>query len=137
MKVILMILLGLIAQFSFAQSDKSDVNKASMAPVINWDVDTTDLGDIDPGDIIEFDLGFTNVGKSDLVIEVVTACKCIEIDYPRSPIGPGQRGNIVVVFDSLGVESGRQRKTIDVISNTDPIVVEAFVKTNILPKNPK
>jgi hypothetical protein len=120
----------------FAQS-KALPTISGPAPIIKWDVDTTDLGDIDAGDIVEFDLGFTNVGQADLIIEVVTACKCIDIDYPRSPIPPGARGNIVIVFDSMGIKDGKHHKTIDVISNTNPILVETFMKTNILPKKPK
>lgn len=100
-------------------------------PVITFEVDTTDLGIIDSGDIIEFDINFTNTGTAPLDIEVVSACKCIDIDWPRESILPNQKGTITVVFDSLGIPKGKAFKTIDIISNTNPLVVEAFMKTVI------
>lgn len=68
---------------------------------------------------------FTNTGISDLIIEIVTACKCTDIEYPRQPIPPGGKGIIRAVFDSTTQPKGQLVKAIDVVSNTDPMLVEA------------
>jgi chondroitin AC lyase len=115
----------LVSSIVLGQAD----NTITKFPVIKFEVDTTDLGVIDSGDIIEFDINFINSGEADLNIEVVTACKCIDIDWPRDAIQPGKKGSIKVVFDSAGIPKGKAHKTIDIISNTNPIVVEAFMKT--------
>jgi len=35
---------------------------------------------------------FTNTGKADLIIEIVTSYKCTDITYPRQPIPSGGKG---------------------------------------------
>lgn len=68
---------------------------------------------------------FTNTGKSDLLIEIVTACKCTDIEYPRLPIPPGGKGIIRAIFDSTTQKKGLLVKALDIVSNTDPMLVEA------------
>lgn len=68
---------------------------------------------------------FTNTGDADLIIEVATACRCIDIEWPRQAIPPNGRGVIRVVFDSTRQKKGPLVKTVDVVSNTDPMLVEA------------
>lgn len=101
-------------------------------PVITFDVPFTDIGEINADDIVEFDIVFTNTGNKDLLIEVITACKCIDIDWPREYIKPNKKGSIKVVFDSRGLDKGDIKKTIDIIANTNPIVIEAFMQGTIL-----
>lgn len=70
---------------------------------------------------------FTNTGKANLQIDLVTACKCTELDWPRGVVPPGGTGEIYVLFDSTGFE-GEVLKVVDIIANTEPIVVEAKFK---------
>jgi hypothetical protein len=126
------IFLGLLwVMIWMVQGTQVNGQEKGVFPIIKFEVDTVDLGVIDSNDIVEFDIDFTNVGKTDLKIEVVSACKCIDIDWPYTPIKPGDRSKITVVFDSAGIAKGKILKTIDIISNTDPIVVEAKMKAII------
>ena len=68
---------------------------------------------------------FTNTGDADLVIEIVTACKCTSIDWPRLPVPPNGKGIIRAVFDSTTQPKGLLIKALDVIANTEPLLVEA------------
>lgn len=77
---------------------------------------------------------FENTGTNSLIIDLVTACKCTEISWPESPLAPGERGEIVAIFDSSGME-GKYNKTIDIIANTEPIVVEAKFSVEVLLKS--
>ncbi len=76
---------------------------------------------------------FTNTGTRDLLIEVVTACKCTDLLWTREPVPPGGSGAIQAVFHSETMELGPLEKIIDIIANTNPIVIEATFKANILP----
>ncbi len=59
---------------------------------------------------------FTNVGSEPVVIDrVVASCGCVAGDYPRTPVVPGGRGEIVVVFEPAGYR-GRVVKSIAVVS---------------------
>ena len=93
-------------------------------PVITFVEDIKDIGEMKEGEIKEVVYEFVNSGTSDLIIELVTACKCTEIKWPTQPIAPGDRGTIIANFDSKGMD-GPYTKTLDIIANTDPIVVEA------------
>ena len=101
-------------------------------PVISFDKEVLDIGKLTKGESHTLFFNFTNTGNQDLIIDLVTACQCTELDWQRSPIVPGQKSEIKVVFDSSTVDIGETIKTIDIIANTDPIVVEAKFKVNIL-----
>ena len=100
-------------------------------PIILFEKGMIDLGTIKSGDTRELVYRFTNTGTADLRIDLATACKCTEINWPTEPIPPGGEGKIVAVFDSEGME-GFYEKTIDIIANTEPIVVEAKFTVEIL-----
>jgi len=59
----------------------------------------------------------------------------MSLNWPRGKIPPGERGVVLVTFDSSSQKLGQLEKVIDVIANTDPIVVEAFFDVEILYKN--
>ncbi len=102
-------------------------------PIMIFDKKLYDLGTIKEGETKSAILGFTNTGNADLVIELATACTCTELDWPALPIKPGARGEIKITYDSKG-KKGLQEVTVDVLANTDPIVVEAFFKIMVKPK---
>ena len=96
-----------------------------LLPVITFDLDSIDIGVMKHGDLREVLFPFTNTGDADLVIELVTACKCTEIEWPVLPIPAGGKGLIRAIFDSTTQKRGLLVKALDVISNTDPMLVEA------------
>lgn len=104
-------------------------------PQITWDTKRQDLGKVYQGETRKLQYHFTNTGSADLHIELVTACNCMSLDWPRGKIAPGERGVVLVTFDSSSQKLGPLEKVIDVIANTDPIVVEAFFDVEILYKN--
>jgi Protein of unknown function (DUF1573) len=76
-----------------------------------------DFGRIKQGDKVRHNFKFTNVGKSPLVIASVQAsCGCTTPNYPKTPVAPGDSGEITVEFDSSG-KSGAQMKTVTINSN--------------------
>ncbi len=93
-------------------------------PVITFDKNNLDLGRMKAGEKRELVYSFTNTGDEPLLIELATSCKCTSLDWPKGPIPPGKKGFIKATFDSTGM-SGKVEKTIDIIANTQPIVVEA------------
>lgn len=104
-------------------------------PEITWDEATLELGNVYKGETRDLVFNFTNTGSADLNIELVTSCKCTTLDWPRKPIPPGGRGTINVTYDSTNQKLGPLTKTIDIIADTDPIVVEAFFNVVVLYKN--
>ena len=86
---------------------------------IRFDDDTLLFGDAEEGVEVLAEFIFTNIGRDTVEIDLVSACECIQVDWPREPIFPGESALISTVFNTKGWK-GEQQKTIDVIfRNTD------------------
>jgi len=81
-----------------------------------------EFGEIDEGDQITAKFKFTNTGKTPLTIDNVdVSCGCTMPTFPIVPIGPGENGEIGVVYNSKG-KFGTQKPTLTVKTNAvDPI----------------
>ncbi|MBT8231864.1 MAG: DUF1573 domain-containing protein [Bacteroidia bacterium] len=122
----------LILSCSTTKKETEVLPPSPPVPIMTFDKETIDIGDIKRGDTRAIEYIFTNTGNADLEIELVTACKCTSTDWTRGIIAPGERGKLSVVFDSKDQKLGELGKTIDIIANTDPIVVECFFVGNIV-----
>ncbi len=89
------------------------------APVVSYDSESFDFGDIKPGSKNEHVFSLKNAGKKDLIIrDVKSSCGCTAVSPSKNIVPSGENVPLKVVFDSTG-KSGRQNKTITVITN-DP-----------------
>lgn len=103
------------------QEDFSGITpeERDMAPVINFDGQIFNFGQIKHGESVSHDFTFANNGKSDLIIRrVKSGCGCTAIEPQKTLLKPGELSSIKAVFNSRGF-FGRQTKSIVVISN-DP-----------------
>jgi len=114
------------------QSGKQSFHPEPKVPVITFDSNNIDLGVMKKGEKKEITYIFTNTGDEDLILEMVTACKCTELHWTKENIKPGEQGAIKALFDSSDMKIGKLEKTIDIIANTDPIVVEAVFTVEIV-----
>ena len=89
--------------------------------MMKFEVETYDLGPIKKGEKREFSYTFTNVGKEDIQIDLVSGCDCTTLDWTRLPIKPGRTGTIEVIFDTTEKE------------DSEPVDVDIYLK-NIDPK---
>ena len=89
--------------------------------MMKFEDETYDLGPIKKGEKREFSYTFTNVGKEDIQIDLVSGCDCTTLDWTRLPIKPGGIGTIDVIFDTTEKE------------DSDPVDVDIYLK-NINPK---
>jgi peptidoglycan-associated lipoprotein len=104
------------------------------APIITFDDEPVNAGKVKQGQPKEVSFSFTNTGNADLNIEIVTACKCLDITWPKEPVKPGDKGIIKAIFDSSYQPIGKMIKTLDIVSNTEPLLVEARFTVEIEPK---
>ena len=125
---VLLASLGLDAQVETSTDKKT----SSGVPKITFKENNFELGDVRLGETRALEYEFTNTGTDTLIIELVTSCHCTEIDWPNSPMAPGDQSTIKVTYDSTGQKLGDVQKVIDIISNTDPIVVEAFFSVTVV-----
>ena len=90
------------------------------AAQMKFEYDTHDFGKLKQGDKVTYKFNFVNVGKSPLIItSAVASCGCTTPEWPKTPVKPGDGGQITVIFNSTG-KSGLQDKMITVTANTNP-----------------
>ncbi|MGK7390484.1 MAG: DUF1573 domain-containing protein [Candidatus Cyclobacteriaceae bacterium M2_1C_046] len=128
------ILLTLFALFTVASLYAQEPIKQENGPILTFEKDTHDFGDIYQGDKVKHTFTFENTGNEPLIItNVQVTCGCTATEWPRDPIAPGQSGDITIQFDSTG-KIGRQNKVITVVSNALNRQNRVTIVTNILPK---
>jgi hypothetical protein len=127
--------LFLIVVFALAGNAFAQQASTSSGPVVTFEKNTHNFGDIHQGYKVQETFKFTNTGNEPLLITNVNVqCGCTTPSWPREPIAPGAKGEIVVVFNSAG-KMGMQQKTVTLVSNAvNPDGVKITFTTNVLEK---
>jgi hypothetical protein len=101
-------------------------------PMISFDMETIDYGDITKGSNGVRTFTFENTGDAPLDIQGVrSSCGCTIPKKPEAPIKPGKKGEITVRYDTNRV--GIFRKTITVNTNVSNAAIIALkIKGNVL-----
>ncbi len=91
------------------------------APKMEFKEKLVDFGTVKKGEKRTHAFEFVNKGASDIVITLVSACDCTSVEYPDKPVKPGEKGVLLVTFDSAEKDHA---ETIDVdifLDYTDPV----------------
>lgn len=81
--------------------------------------DTIDMGRMKTGEVVVRKVSIRNAGEKPLVlVSVDKSCGCVETTYPKTPMKPGETGEMDIVFDSQGL-TGWVYKTIGVHTSLD------------------
>ncbi|MBT6128322.1 MAG: DUF1573 domain-containing protein [Flavobacteriaceae bacterium] len=101
-------------------------------PMISFDMDTIDYGEVAKGSEGMRTFVFENTGDAPLMIEGVrSSCGCTIPKKPEKPIAPGEKGAITVRYDTNRI--GVFRKTITVNTNVASASIIALkIKGNVL-----
>lgn len=72
---------------------------------------------------------FTNAGNQPLVLNnVVPSCGCTTPTYTKTPIAPGEKGEIKVKYNGTGKYPARFKKSITVRTNGSPEVTRLYIE---------
>ena len=101
-------------------------------PMINFEIETIDYGEISKGSDGVRTFIFENTGNAPLEIQGVrSSCGCTIPKKPEVPIAPGDKGEITVRYDTNRI--GVFRKTITVNTNVPSKAIIALkIKGNVL-----
>jgi len=104
------------------------------APVITFQSEVIDFGNVTQGTEAIRTFTFTNTGKSPLVISNIKGqCGCTTVsDWPKEPIPPGGTGTFKVKYDT-STRMGMFDKKIMVYSNASATPAEVKIKGNVVP----
>lgn len=120
-----------------APANAQSVTPADPSSIGQFEFETSefDFGTISEGEVVEHEFEFTNVGQSPLVISNVQAsCGCTSPDWTKTPVKPGDKGFVKVVFNSAA-KSGVQSPTVSIQANTSPNVTRLRLKGNVNQKS--
>ena len=101
-------------------------------PEFSFSEESFDFGDISQGEKVKHAFVFENKGEADLIISSARgSCGCTVPSYPKEAIKPGQKSEILVVFDSNG-KTGSQHKRVTIMANTNPSQTVIAIMANVL-----
>ncbi len=109
----------------------NDPNAENPEPKIEFDDLIWDFGKITEGEVVSHKFKFRNTGNETLMINSCSAsCGCTTPVWTKSPIEPGESGEILVKFDSHR-RLDSQIKNVTIIANTVPpetvLTIKSFV----------
>jgi hypothetical protein len=86
---------------------------------LTWENSNHNFGEVVLGDKVEHTYKFTNTGNEPLIItNVQPSCGCtLPKSWPRDPIMPGDKGELVIAFNSAAKPLGKLERTTAIISN--------------------
>ncbi|MCT4665025.1 MAG: DUF1573 domain-containing protein [Flavobacteriales bacterium] len=94
------------------------------------------FGDITQGESVSHVFKFKNTGTEPLIISNAKgSCGCTVPTYTRTPIAPGESGELNVTFNSRG-KLNKQMKTVTITANTTPNITRLRVEGNIAAAKP-
>ena len=85
-----------------------------------FEKDHIELGKIKRGDKRTFEYVFTNTGREEIKIDLVSACECTTAEWTRKKIKPGEQGKISLDFDSTEKEKSETVEVFVDLRNIDP-----------------
>ena len=92
---------------------------SAMAQEIKFDKLTHNFGTFSEKEpVVTCVFTFTNVGDAPLIInQAVASCGCTVPEYTKTPIKPGEKGEIKVTYNGTGKFPGHFKKSITVRTN--------------------
>ncbi len=91
--------------------------------------------DTNEGEILSTDFEFENTGTAPLLLtDYKVACSCTKAVLPKKPILPGEKGKVVVTFDTND-KYGYQNRVIEIVSNSVKKVGKLRIKVVVIPKS--
>jgi len=127
MKKILITTMMLFAMVSMASAQQKTSE-------IKFDKLTYDFGTFSEDNSVQkCTFTFTNVGNAPLVInQAVASCGCAVPSYTKTPIAPGQKGEIKVTYSGAGKFPGHFKKTITVRTNGVPEMTRLYIEGDMI-----
>lgn len=131
MKKFFLALFLTILGFGFASAQQKDAQ-------IKFEKTTYDFGKFSTEDPIQKCVfTFTNVGEKPLVInQAVASCGCTIPTYTKTPIQPGEKGEVKVTYNGRGAFAGRFKKTITIRTNGVTEVTRLHIEGEIVEGQP-
>ena len=100
---------------------------------IKFDKVTHNFGNFsDKEPVVSCVFSFTNVGEQPLVVnQAVASCGCTVPEYTKTPIQPGEKGEIKVTYNGTGKFAGHFKKSITIRTNGAVEMTRLYIEGNM------
>jgi len=116
-KIILAIAVSIVSVFVAQAQTTTPPTSNEPKGELTFEQTSHNFGDINQGQQVTYTFKFKNTGKAPVIISnCLVTCGCTVPNWPKDPILPGKKGEIVANFNSAG-KSGMQNKVITVQTN--------------------
>ena len=102
-----------------AQTPLTPPSPKTPSSFVTWDKKMVDLGKVKKGEKRTLFFELTNTSGQEIQIDIVDACECTKVDFPRGIIKPGGKGHFDVTFDSTEKDAPETIGINVVFKNTD------------------
>ncbi|PSJ75865.1 hypothetical protein C7N43_16770 [Sphingobacteriales bacterium UPWRP_1] len=101
-------------------------------PILNFEQESFDFGDVPEGPQVTHEFKFKNDGKEPLVIaDVKASCGCTTPDWPKEPVMPGEEAVIKATYNT-SKRIGPFNKAITITSNAYEPTKRLYIKGTVL-----
>ena len=122
---------GLKSGVSYVMDEYGNLVETKM-PIVSFETDRYDFGEVREGMNASHDFVFTNIGHSPLIItDVKTSCDCTATYWTKEPIMPGEKSIITANFDTNG-RPGAFVKSLTIFSNAIEQQMQLFIKGKVV-----
>ena len=102
--------------------------RASAQAVITFQKTTHDFGHFTEDKPVSYKFVFENTGNEPLVIQqAISSCGCTVANFTKSPIKPGEKGEINVTYNGKGKMPGRFKKVITIRTNASNSLARIYI----------
>lgn len=122
------------AEMATANPQDEMLKKAQSHPLTNLVLSENhfDFKEVKKGESVEHIYEVTNTGENPLIIsEVKPGCGCTAPNFTKTPILPGQKGQITLKFDSASFD-GPQNKQAEVYANVENAPIILSFSANVI-----
>lgn len=104
------------------------LTSASAQAVITFQKTTHDFGHFTEDKPVSYKFVFENTGNEPLVIQqAISSCGCTVANFTKSPIKPGEKGEINVTYNGKGKMPGRFKKVITIRTNASNSLARIYI----------
>ncbi len=106
---------------------------ASAQAIAKFDKTSHNFGTFEESKLMSCVFYLTNTGDKPLVInQALSTCGCTVSEFTKTPIAPGERGQVKVSYNGKGRGFGHFKKTITVRTNASNSLTRIFIEGDMV-----
>lgn len=130
MKKVIMMALLLVGSMNIAMAQNQNQNQNQKPAEIKFEKTSHNFGTFSENEPkVSCTFTYTNIGEQPLVInQAIASCGCTVPEYTKTPVQPGEKGEIKVTYNGAGKFPGHFKKSITVRTNGAVEITRLYIE---------